>query len=81
MASINLHITNVGSCKYGLGSLRKTRTKGIPPIGSGSTSGQLALNLQQLPVWEIYKLYPVIIILKSLLQMVLHRLKAQKKGQ
>ena len=32
------------SRKYGLGSLRKTLTKGIPPIAPGPTSGQLDLK-------------------------------------
>ena len=32
------------SRKYGLGSLRKTPTEGISPLGPGHTSGQLALN-------------------------------------
>ena len=32
--------------KYGLGSLKKTSTESIPPIGPGPTSGQLALRLQ-----------------------------------
>ena len=33
------------SHNYGLGSLKKTPTEGIPPIGPGPTSGQLALHL------------------------------------
>ena len=35
------------SRKYGLGSLRKTPTEDIPPIGPGPTCGQLALFLQR----------------------------------
>ena len=34
------------SRKYRLGFLRKTPTEGTPPIGPGSTSGQLALHLR-----------------------------------
>ena len=37
------------SRKYGLGSMGKTPTEGIPPVFPGTTSGQLDLSLQPQP--------------------------------
>ena len=42
------------SRKYGLGSLRKTPTEGIPPTGPGLTCGQLALFLQSTPSLDYF---------------------------
>ena len=46
------------SCKYSLGSLRKTLMEGSPPTGPGPTSGQLALILHPSPLfpWISWKI-------------------------
>ena len=51
------------SCKYGLGSLRKTSTEGIPPIVPGPTSGQLDSKL--LPTYLDYGIFSTLLCFLS----------------